>query len=119
MDGLTPDGGVVEVCLDGFWGSVCGDWWDYRDATVVCRQLGYDGRKILTHAFIKRIMVIPYIESYALKWENSQITMYLITAMAPRKMLPTVTRVDIYSMTVLGGQQQELYVLVCIRHYQI
>ena len=42
MDGLTSDDGAVEVCLDGFWGSVCGDWWDYRDASVVCRQLGYD-----------------------------------------------------------------------------
>ena len=45
MDGLTPDGGVVEVCLDGFWGSVCGDWWNNRDASVVFQELGYDGRE--------------------------------------------------------------------------
>ena len=43
--GVTPDDGAVEVCLDGFWGSVCGDWWDYRDATVVCQQLEYNGRE--------------------------------------------------------------------------
>ena len=43
IDGDTPDEGRVEICRDGFWGSVCSNNWDERDATVVCRQLGYDG----------------------------------------------------------------------------
>ena len=40
VGGSKVNEGRVEVCIDGFWGTICDEGWDDDDASVICQQLG-------------------------------------------------------------------------------
>ncbi|XP_074647771.1 lysyl oxidase homolog 2-like [Tubulanus polymorphus] len=43
IGGKSPNEGNVLIYHNHDWGFVCDDYWDIKDSTVVCRQLGFSG----------------------------------------------------------------------------
>ena len=51
VGGRNSKEGRVEVCNNGWWGTVCDDSWSVIDGHVVCRQLGFGSGGLYTIMF--------------------------------------------------------------------
>ena len=53
QNGSHSNEGRVEVCIGGFWGTVCDDYWGIAEARIVCKELGlpYTGESTHTYAY--------------------------------------------------------------------
>ena len=52
IDGRSANEGNVEVFHEGQWRFICDDYWDIRDAKVVCRQLRFTKAMIATRGYV-------------------------------------------------------------------
>ena len=41
--GGSDTAGRVEIFYDGQWGTICDDQWTSKEASVICRELGFPG----------------------------------------------------------------------------
>ena len=53
-----PNAGRIEILYAGVWGAISSHNWDVNDATVVCRQLGYQAG---AEAALKNRIFGPFI----------------------------------------------------------
>ncbi len=58
MNGDLRFDGVVEICYEGLWNTVCTDGWSFRDAVVTCRQMGFPGEGIIVNYYTFMILMV-------------------------------------------------------------
>lgn len=80
VGGSSTSAGILEICFDGSWKTVCKDSLDTRVAALICRQLGFlpIGKQDIPNTVGAAISggkrSLPEMRAYALKreviWQN-------------------------------------------------
>ena len=52
--------GRVEICIEATWRPLCDQGWDFKDAQVVCKELGFSPYGITTFIIICSIIKLFY-----------------------------------------------------------
>ena len=60
VDGENENDGRLEIQISGVWGTVCDDFWEYTDADIACRQLGFS-KALLAQSRLTRHNALPIL----------------------------------------------------------
>ena len=61
-NGNSSNEGRVEICLNGYWGTICSNGWNEIDAFVTCKQAGYE---TLSQFILSMVIFIIIDRSYS------------------------------------------------------
>ena len=99
VDGQSDYSGIVEVYINGKWGSVCHDHWTNNDARVACRELGYENGKS-RYSFVLNLIIL------ALIWRKICITYhtsFLAGVCSCQKVWPITQYLNHIGTAKIGG----------------
>ena len=51
VGGNSPNEGRLEIHFLGQWNTICDDWWGSSDATVACKQMGFQNGQAVGKAY--------------------------------------------------------------------
>lgn len=61
-DSRYSEFGRIEVCLNETWGTICDTHWDFTDASVLCKELGFSDHGILSNSNGMKIFLFFYAQ---------------------------------------------------------